>query len=83
LATGIAAVAILFLCGYVLRQDQFTLGDGLYVYQVFYDVFTQLTQTGAIPRWFPYSNFEMTADLRQFTQPSFNCGNGDLGVKNA
>jgi hypothetical protein len=87
LATVIAAVAMLLLCGYVLRSGQYLLGDGLYLYQVFYNAFTQLTQTSAVPRWFPYTSFGITADLRQLTQPFLSIPVMEmaisLGVKNA
>jgi hypothetical protein len=86
-ASAIAVIAICLLSGYVLREDQFLLGDGLYVYQVFYNVFTQLTLTGAIPRWFPYSSFGMSADLRHLILPFLSIPVMEvanfLGFKNA
>jgi hypothetical protein len=69
IASGVAAVALCLLSGYALSRDQVLLGDGLYVYEVFYNVFTQLNQTGEIPRWFPYSAFGMSADIRHLILP--------------
>jgi hypothetical protein len=69
IASAIAVVVIGLLSGYALSSDQFLLGDGLYIYEVFYSIFTQLNQTGEIPRWFPYSAFGMSADLRYLVLP--------------
>lgn len=68
-ASAIAAVAIALLSGYALSSDQVLLGDGLYIYEVFYSIFSQLNSTNEIPRWFPYSAFGMTADLRHLVLP--------------
>src|ERR1700753_3336704 len=51
-ATAVTVGAAGLLSGYVIRRDQFPLGDSLYVYHVFYSTFTQLCQTGELPRWF-------------------------------
>jgi hypothetical protein len=86
-ASAITAIIVALLSGYVLSSSQFPLGDGLYVYEVFYSIFTQLNKTGEIARWFPYSSFGMTADLRHFVLPFLSfpvmeIANA-LGAKNA
>ncbi|WP_316229345.1 hypothetical protein [Bradyrhizobium sp. SZCCHNR1070] len=87
IASGIAAVVVCLLSGYALSTDQVLLGDGLYIYEVFYNIFTQINQTGAIPRWFPYSAFGMSADLRHLVLPFLSIPVMEaanlLGVKNA
>jgi len=87
IASGIAAVVICLLSGYAFLKDQVLLGDGLYIYEVFYNIFTQLNQTGAIPRWFPYSAFGMSADLRHLVLPFLSIpvmeAANFLGVTNA
>nr|WP_041756881.1 hypothetical protein [Bradyrhizobium sp. ORS 278] len=69
IASAITAVGLCLLSGYALSSDQVLLGDGLYIYEVFYSVFSQLNQTGEIPRWLPYSAFGISADLRHLVLP--------------
>jgi hypothetical protein len=69
IATAIAIVAVGLMSGYAIRQDQFPLGDGMLVYQYFYGAFTQLLQTGEIPRWLPYSSYGTSADLQHLILP--------------
>jgi hypothetical protein len=87
IASGVAAVVVCLLSGYAFFRDQVLLGDGLYIYEVFYNIFTQLNETGAIPRWFPYSAFGMSADLRHLVLPFLSIPVMEaanlLGVKNA
>jgi hypothetical protein len=86
-ATVVSVVAAGLLSGYVIRGDQFPLGDSLYVYHVFYSTFTQLCQTGELPRWFPYSAFGMSADIRHLILPFLSIPVMEvlyvLGFKNA